>query len=205
MRIALIIGLIGLVFISVALVNNFNFLQVQSQRDKSNTKNEISPIISSSKQAVENEPSAPVKVRIPTINVDTQVERVGVDSEGRMDVPKDAGNTSWFGPGFKPGTKGNAVLAGHYDREDGSPAVFWDLSKLEKGDEIVVEDERGQEFVFLVTNIQDFPYDDFPIEEVFGAYGVPRLNLITCRGEWNENTENYSHRTVVFSELTHSD
>lgn len=205
MRIALIIGLTGLVFIMFALVNNLNLLPAQSQRDTTNTKSVISPIVSSGEAMSEAGISMPVRVRIPSIEVDTIIESVGVDSEGRMDVPKDAGHTSWFSPGFKPGEKGNAVLAGHFDREDGSPAVFWDLSKLQNGDEIIVEDERGEEFKFAVINIQNYPYDDFPMEEVFGANDKARLNLITCRGEWNTVTNNYSHRTVVFSELKSSD
>lgn len=207
MRIALIIGLIGVVFISFALVNNYKILPAQSQRDMTNTKTELSPIISISPNdtsQVKN-PSWPVRVKIPSINVETVIEHVGVDSEGRMDVPRDAGNTSWFKPGFKPGEKGSAVLAGHYDREDGSPAVFWDLTKVKTEDTIIVIDDRGKEFRFSVTEIQDYPYDNFPIEKVFGASSVPKLNLITCRGEWNANTENYSHRTVVFAELKSSD
>lgn len=205
MRIALIIGLIGLVFTSIALIINYNNLTAESQRDLTNTTKKISPIISVKNEAEEIDPSTPIRVNIPAINVGADIEPVGVDSQGRMDVPKDADNTSWFSPGFKPGAQGNAVLAGHYDREDGSPAVFWDLSKLQNGDEIIVEDDKGQKFVFVVADMQDFPYDDFPIEEVFGVSDVPRLNLITCRGEWNTSTENYSHRTVVFSELSHSD
>lgn len=146
-------------------------------------------------------PGVPVKVTIPSIGVETEIESVAMDSKGRMDVPKNADNTAWFNPGYRPGQNGNAVLAGHFDKEDGSPAVFWDIKKLKKGDEIVVTDEKGDEKTFAVTGIEQYPYDAFPIKEVFGEASTSMLNLITCQGEWDEQSKNYSDRMVVYSQL----
>jgi LPXTG-site transpeptidase (sortase) family protein len=146
-------------------------------------------------------PGIPVKVSIPSIALETEIESVAMDSKGRMDVPKDANNTAWFNPGYRPGQNGNAVLAGHFDNEDGSPAVFWDIKKLKKGDQIIVTDEDGQEKAFAVTGIEQYPYDAFPIKEVFGESSTSMLNLITCQGEWDEKAKNYSDRMVVYSQL----
>jgi sortase (surface protein transpeptidase) len=118
-----------------------------------------------------------------------------------MDTPKDSDNGAWYNLGAKPGQRGNAVIAGHYDKADGSPAAFWDIAKLSSGDQIVITDVRGNKKTFEVTRVEKFPYDNFPMQEVFGDSDEPMLNLITCEGKWNSATGLYSHRTVVFSKL----
>ena len=148
----------------------------------------------------ENPVAAPQTLRIPKINVQTTIESVGMDEQGRMAVPKDADNVSWYKPGYKPGEKGSAVLAGHFDKETGAPAVFWNVGKLTTGDKVIVTDVQGKEHTFAVIQTTKYPYNDFPLQKVFGASSEPMLNLITCQGAWNETTRNYSHRTVVYTQ-----
>lgn len=143
----------------------------------------------------------PQTLKIPTLNIDTTVESVGMDSEGRMDVPKEADNVAWYQPGYKPGTNGSAVLAGHYDKASGDPAVFFEITKLKKGDKIIVNDNKGKSLTFAVVRSSEYPHDQFPIKEVFGPSQKPMLNLITCQGKWNEEAQNYSHRGVIYAEL----
>lgn len=160
-------------------------------------------VLSTQSQATEAPaimPGVPVHVSIPAIDVDTEIESVANDKNGRMDVPKDDMNTSWYNPGFRPGQDGKAVLAGHFDKKDGSPAIFWDLEKLKQGDEIIVTDDKGQEWKFAVTDSSKFPDKDFPIADVFGNADEPMLNLITCHGEWSSGN-GYSDRYVVSSTL----
>jgi sortase A len=153
------------------------------------------------KKVKANELGIPVTVKIPKINVNTAVESVGNDKEGRMDVPKNANNTAWYSPGYRPGQVGNAVLAGHYDKVDGSPSVFWNVKKLTVGDKIMVIDNKGKTQTFAVTKTAKYPDASFPINLVFGTASVPMLNLITCNGTWNKTTKNYSDRLVVYSQL----
>jgi LPXTG-site transpeptidase (sortase) family protein len=145
--------------------------------------------------------AVPKTIRIPKINVNASVESVGLDSQKRMDVPRNSDDVAWYDLGYKPGEKGNAVIAGHYDRKDGSPAVFWDLAKLVQGDKIYVTDVNGKELTFEVTSNEKIPYNNFPVNEIFGPSPDAMLNLITCQGTWNSTTGMYSHRTVVFSKL----
>ena len=143
----------------------------------------------------------PVEVYIPKLNIRTTVEHVGEDQQGRMDVPKDDMNVAWFEPGYTPGKKGNAVLAGHYDTKSGGPAVFYSLPKLVPGDEVHVTDDAGNTLTFVVVDSATYPDADFPIQTVFGKSEKPRLNLITCQGDFDEESKNYSDRLVVFTEL----
>lgn len=145
--------------------------------------------------------ATPQTLSIPKIHVTTTVESVGMDKEGRMDVPRDADNVAWYNLGFKPGTKGSAVFAGHYDKESGDPAVFWDINKLTKGDEVMVTDASGNTYTYAVVRTAKYPYNEFPLQEVFGQSEKAMLNLITCQGNWDDNAQNYSHRMVVYTQL----
>lgn len=168
--------------------NKQSVLSAQSTEKKENITNK------------QSEPGIPLKVQIPAINVDTNIEAVGNDAEGRMDVPKDADETAWYEPGFRPGQQGNSVLAGHYDKKDGSPAVFWNLNKLKEGDKIIVTDDKEGKITFSVTKIAKYPYDNFPLTKVFGTSEKPMLNLITCQGIWNKKSNTYAERLVVYAQ-----
>ena len=144
----------------------------------------------------------PVSFSIPSIDVENaKVESVGLDKENKMDIPKDENNVAWYNLGVKPGETGNAVIAGHYDKKSGDPSVFYNINKLKPGDELIVTDEKGKELVFAVTEVKTYELSDFPLQEVFGIGTKPRLNLITCEGNFDTSSKLYSHRLVVYSEL----
>lgn len=146
-------------------------------------------------------PGIPQTISIPKINVNTKVESVGMDSKGRMDVPKNGEETAWYSPGYKPGMNGSAVIDGHLDLVTGAPAVFWNLKKLTSGDTITVSEDNGKKYTFAVDHLTKYPDDNFPIKEVFAATDVPMLNLITCNGVWDKASKNYSDRLVVYAKL----
>jgi sortase A len=146
-------------------------------------------------------PGTPTSISIPKISVHAVVESVGMDAQGRMDVPKTADDTAWYKLGYKPGMNGSAVIDGHLDRVTGAPAVFWNIKKLTSGDLILVTENNGKTYTFAVNRIVRYPYNSFPIKEVFRASDVPMLNLITCNGTWDKNAKNYSDRLVVYSKL----
>jgi len=146
--------------------------------------------------------SNPSRLVIPKLDIDAQVEFVGEDDEGRMDVPKKDENVAWWKLGVIPGQQGSAVIAGHYDKKDGGPAVFYNLGNLNIGDEIRIVDEEGVTRVFKVFRKEVFKDETFPLQEVFADNSGERLNLITCEGVFDSASKNYSDRLVVFSELS---
>ena len=146
----------------------------------------------------------PQTLTIPSLKVTATVESVGMDSQGRMDVPKNDFNAAWYNLGFKPGDKGSAVIDGHFDRASGAPAVFYELDSLKNGEKIIVSDGNGKTLTFIVTKKVYYPFDAFPLEEVFNTTDKPRLNLITCDGVYDTSTHNYSQRLVIYSELESS-
>ncbi|KKQ66767.1 MAG: Peptidase C60 sortase A and B [Candidatus Daviesbacteria bacterium GW2011_GWA2_38_24] len=145
----------------------------------------------------------PTLLEIPSLGIKSNIEHVGLDSVGNMDVPKRAEDVAWYSKGYKIGQEGNAVIAGHFDTTAGTPAVFYNLEKLFVGDEIRVQGD-GKTVKFRVTGKQVYSSENFPLEVVFGDNPKSSLNLITCEGVFNSVTKNYSHRTVIFSELVES-
>ncbi|QFT90573.1 Sortase family protein [Bacillus sp. THAF10] len=142
----------------------------------------------------------PANLRIPAIKVEASVMKVGLLDNGQMGVPDNEEDVAWFEPGTKPGNTGNAVLAAHVDSREG-PAVFWDLKKMEPGQEVFVTDEDGTELTFVVKRVERYPRDEAPIKEIFGNANSKNLNLITCTGTFDRANGGHEERLVVYTEL----
>jgi LPXTG-site transpeptidase (sortase) family protein len=142
----------------------------------------------------------PVRLLIPEINVDSVIENVGLTSEGRVGVPVGPEGAAWFELGPRPGEKGSAIIDGHSGWRNGIPAVFDNLHKLDKGDKIHIEDDKGEIITFVVREFRTYgPKEDAP--DVFGSSdGGAHLNLITCTGVWNNIDKTHSDRLVVFTD-----
>jgi LPXTG-site transpeptidase (sortase) family protein len=148
-----------------------------------------------------NEVGFPMRLIISKLNVDTTVEQVGELPNGRMDVPSSDNTTAWWKYGPKPGEIGSAVIDGHLDRQNGGPAVFYNLKQLRVGDEIQIVDSLNRSYTFKVIKVTEYSDSSFPIALVFSQTDKVRLNLITCDGAWDAKNKNYDKRLVVFSEL----
>jgi LPXTG-site transpeptidase (sortase) family protein len=118
-----------------------------------------------------------------------------------MGVPQHSEDVGWYKLGYKLGEKGNAVIAGHLDTVTGAPAVFWNLRQLTPGDTVTISDENKKKLIYHVTDVESYPYNNFPLKEVFGPTSASRLNLITCGGSWNASAHIYSDRVVVYTQL----
>ncbi|HLL60496.1 MAG TPA: class F sortase [Candidatus Nitrosocosmicus sp.] len=144
----------------------------------------------------------PKKLIIPKIQVDTELEYMGVDPDGAMQVPQDWNKAGWFSGGIRPGEIGKAAIDGHFDTDTGMPAVFWNLGQLNPGDEIKILDDRNKIYTFIVQTKQNHEYDKFPLNELIGKSNKKELNIVTCTGYWNFETNNYSHRMLITTELS---
>jgi LPXTG-site transpeptidase (sortase) family protein len=175
---------------------------VMSLNKKKTTEEPLSNIVENQELRNETEKKRvvlPVRLRIPTLQVDTFIEQVDITPQGAMDTPKDPANVGWFDVGPSPGEKGNAVITGHFNTQDGQPGVFSGLSQLKSGDKLYVDDEEEHTHIFVVR--ENHSYKEGYAEEVFSNnYGV-HLNLITCEGIWNKTKKSYSERLVVFADL----
>jgi LPXTG-site transpeptidase (sortase) family protein len=156
--------------------------------------------VSTSSPVVETAVGFPTRLQIPSIKVDASIERVGVNSKGEMDIPKLPGNTAWFDLGARPGQIGTAAIAGHLNWYNGATGVFANLNKLNIGDEILVQDDKGQDISFVVKKIRTYNPNEDASDVFISNDNKAHLNLITCDGVWDKRTKQYSKRLVVFAE-----
>lgn len=150
-------------------------------------------------------PDAPIRVRIPTLEVDAAVHPVGLDERGAIAAPplSRAHEAGWYAAGPAPGQHGAAVVVGHIDDADG-PAVFHRLPELREGARIEVTRRDGGFAAFEVAKVASYPKDRLP-SEVYGDFDDRELRLITCGGEWVGGSTGYADNVVVFARLVDGD
>jgi LPXTG-site transpeptidase (sortase) family protein len=144
------------------------------------------------------------------VNAPLTYKTVGAD--GIMPNPNGADDVAyynfanWPGLGGAPGQGGNAVFAGHVDSgrtpcKNGTvqppcEAVFWDVNKLAVGDEIEVI-VGGNSFKYRVSSNAPVHAETGDWESIVAARAQESITLITCGGDFNRTTGEYSHRQVV--------
>lgn len=154
--------------------------------------------------------SPPIWISSAKAHINSSVIPVGEDSQGAMAAPEGPNSdpiwftTFWWEYGSKPGQIGNTVIAGHLDRKDGSPAAFWWLHLLRKGDSVSVRTAQGSTLRFVVTDVEIYlnptqgPNDPV-MQRIFGPAKTANLNLITCAGDWTGTQ--YTKKLVVYTTL----
>jgi hypothetical protein len=144
-----------------------------------------------------SETAAPVRLRVPSIDVDTGLEALGLAPDQSIEVPRQPSSAGWWAGGPRPGQVGPAVILGHVDSKTG-PAVFFRLGELEAGDEVLVERADGTTARFLVTSLGRYHKAEFPSELVYYPTVEPELRLVTCGGPFDPSTGHYRDNLVVF-------
>ena len=149
------------------------------------------------------ETAAPVAVSVPTIDVTSDLMRLGLNDDGTVEVPPlgPDDEAGWYEPGPAPGAVGPAVILGHVDSAEYGPGVFYDLGALAPGDPIEVTRADGTVAVFSVDRVERHPKDEFPTIAVYGNTADPQLRLITCGGDFDRAAGSYEDNVVVFASL----
>jgi sortase (surface protein transpeptidase) len=144
--------------------------------------------------------SAPIRLRVPAIGLDSALVQLGLDGDGVLEVPPGAHPAGWYEGSPTPGSLGPAIISGHVDY-GGEPGVFVDLREVAPDDEIAVEREDGTTAVFRVTRVTQVPKSGFPTDEVYGDLDHAGLRLITCGGSFDRGARSYEDNVVVFAAL----
>ncbi|MFJ9011438.1 class F sortase [Streptomyces canus] len=147
-------------------------------------------------------PSDPVRLWVPAIGVNAPMTELTLDKTGALrpppaDMPAFAG---WYGDGTTPGSEGTAITTGHVDTQEG-PGVFYRLGELAKGDTIEITRADRRTAVFTVDAVELYDKEAFPDGKVYSSSPRPELRVITCGGEYAEET-GYQGNVVVFATLT---
>jgi len=153
--------------------------------------------------AEELPPAEPVRVEIPVIGVRAPVMPVGRSPDGTVQVPPlhQAHRVGWYRYGPAPGSRGSAVLLGHYDDLHG-PAVFHRLGRVRRGDVVRIERRDGRTAVFAVESVERVPKSRFPARKVYGPVDHAGLRLVTCGGSYDRRRRTYRDNVIVYARLT---
>jgi len=141
----------------------------------------------------------PVSLTIPLIGVKTNLITLGLAAGGAMQVPPPTSTVAgWFTGSPRPGAVGSSIIVGHVDSKSG-PGIFFRLPELQKGDDVYVKRSDGTTAEFRVTEVQEYPKDQFPTETVFGPTPDAELRLITCGGTFDSVTGHYLSNIIVYA------
>jgi LPXTG-site transpeptidase (sortase) family protein len=138
-------------------------------------------------------------ISIPSIGVNAPVVRLGLRQFANGDVTWDTSTITtqvghldgmgWFGQA------GNTVLGGHSELAGRSPAVFYDLDKVEIGDEIVV---TIGDTVYRYTVTRTFEVGQRDLSILYPTNNE-QLTIMTCDTDSLSGGQ-YVRRTVIVAE-----
>ena len=130
-------------------------------------------------------------LEIPTLGVSADI--VGVPlQDGDWDVSWLNGSVGWLDSTAFPTWKGNSVLTAHVYDATGDPGLFYNLSRLKWGDQVIVH-LYGQVYRYEVREVLSvLPNSSAPLRHE----EKPWLTLLTCQG-YNPKDGNYALRLAV--------
>lgn len=146
---------------------------------------------------------APTRVAIPSLDVDSELLELGLNTDGSLEVPGIYDLAGWYERGPYPGDTNSppALIVGHVDSAENGPAVFFRLKQIEMGATIEVTRVDGSIAVFEVVNVEQHPKDDLPTDAIYARRAPSELVLVTCTGDFNAQAASYLDNFVVTARL----
>ena len=142
----------------------------------------------------------PVRLRIPALRVNSPLQRLDLQADGSVAVPKSPDVAGWYERGPRPGQAGPAVLLGHVDSRSG-PGVFFDVARLPSGAVVEVDRADGSTVTFRVTKVSRVSKNRFPTDLVYAPTLEPTLRLVTCGGSFDATRRSYRDNVIAFASL----
>lgn len=143
----------------------------------------------------------PVRLTAASLDLDMPVDAVGVEADGTMTIPPDAGRAGWYRYGAAPGTpQGATLLAAHVDSWSTGIGPFARLRDVAVGTELTVTTSDGRTWTYRVAGVEQTSKDGAPVEQWFDRSGPPRLVLVTCGGAFRRDIGHYTDNVVVTAE-----
>jgi LPXTG-site transpeptidase (sortase) family protein len=144
------------------------------------------------------------QIVIEKLGVTAPVSTFGMDENLIPKVPYTATDVAWYDFSARPGTGGNAVLAGHVTWN--GPAVFYDLDQLAAGDQVKLQGQDGTQILYQVTDVFQVDTTDPDSRKVMWPTDEDVITIITCSGKFFDTNHpvlggDYTHRLIVRGDL----
>lgn len=129
--------------------------------------------------------------------VTADVRPVDVLPDGVLQLPADPTEVGWWTGSSAPGDdSGPMVLAGHVRTTDGGYGALAALLEVDEGDVVEVALDDGTTRLYEIRSRLSYLKEDLP-PEIFLAGGPHRLLLVTCTGDVDLDTGQYTRNVVV--------
>ncbi|MHB1865271.1 MAG: class F sortase [Candidatus Saccharimonadales bacterium] len=148
-------------------------------------------------------PDDPKYIAIPAISISkTPILKLGLLESGAIATPNNIYDTGWYDASSRPGQTGAMFIFGHVSSWQAN-GVFYDLSKLTPGDDVVITRGDNKTYTYRVVSSKIYPYKNINMQEVLSPIDAnkPGLNLMTCTGQVIKSTSEFNERLVVFTSL----
>jgi LPXTG-site transpeptidase (sortase) family protein len=140
----------------------------------------------------------PNRLEIPDLGIDVTGRPVGLDDQGRMGLFDDPSIAAWYQWGPAPESPaGSTVIAAHVDSLEYDLLPFARLKDAVAGTQVVVTDAAGTRHPYAVQSVQVVEKADVDWNAAFDRAGPPRLTLVTCGGEFDDENRRYLSNLVL--------
>jgi sortase A len=145
-------------------------------------------------------PDMPRYLKIDKLSLFARIKRVGVDAQNAIEAPKNVYDAGWYDGSAKPGEPGAVFIDGHVSGPTRG-GIFVNLKKLKNGDSVKVEMGNGTKYTYRVVATERVPKDQVDMAKALRPYeqGKQGLNIMTCAGTYDKNSETYDFRYIVYT------
>lgn len=143
---------------------------------------------------------APRVLRIPKLDVQTRVKRVGASLNGEPISPNNIFDAGWFDDSAKPGLPGVVLINGHTGGQT-KDGIFSDLASLVANDLLLIERGDGINLTYKVVKVQAYPADQVDMTAALQSVDANKngLNLMTSAIRYDGRSSKAEQRIVVFA------
>lgn len=167
------------------------------------TPNVQVPVTPATPPPVQAPSAAPQQLASADLGIDMPVVPVGVQDDGSMEIPVDPAVAGWYRYGPAPAdAEGTTVLAAHVDSRVYGVGPLAQLREAQPGQTLQVADADGIVTAYTVESVTYIPRAELPVDELFDRGGPRSLVLITCGGQFDEQTRTYSDNVVLIARAT---
>jgi sortase (surface protein transpeptidase) len=143
---------------------------------------------------------APRLLRIPKLDIEARVKRVGSSLNGEPISPSNIFDVGWYDDSSKPGKPGAVLINGHIAGSSKN-GVFYDLGTLELNDVIEIERGDGVLLTYIVSKVQAYSGDQIDMNTALQSIDANSngLNLMTSSSNYDGGVGQSNKRVIVFA------
>ncbi len=143
---------------------------------------------------------APRILRIPSLELESRVRRVGTALSGEPIAPSNIFDVGWFEVSGKPNETGAVLLNGHSVGPTKN-GIFARLSELQAGDKVLLELGDKTVITYVVSKVQEYPVNQLDMSAATQSINPTKkgLNLMTTNSRYTSRTATPYKQLIVFT------